>query len=349
MPNTYPEWQFFFPSSSDVLNAWGETKDESEKIRKQESYMRQCFAAATEAAGELDKEIELITIYKFFADKRRIIAKKLNQRNHGEIGIFRQVYAESRNTHDVEITNPLLEDDGLNTPLKKDEGRYADQYLKLKDKFDALYEAKEKVGYDAKEISFPPPCPAYREINIRYKDGKFEIPLSIIKFSAAEGKSNPEELRLYHTNITRIGDAFKVANIYFKNSLKWKEGQQGVEVLYYDLGRLNWWLAQATPCRRGSAATAEILTCAILKYHRQVLYPFREGVSADLEALFAPQADEFASRYENLFARTDEEIASFHNRYSQLMTSPAIQPDLIKGTISDENYRENKGNSPNER
>lgn len=197
-----------------------------------------------------------------------------------------------------------MQDDALNTPLGPI-GRYADQYPKLKKIFDTLFKAKDKTNYEILEVKaeIKELHNDHKKISILYQDTKV-IPLSIIRFCPEKGNQSVC-LVINHTNITQINDVLNLANVIFQDALSWNKQEKSIRKLYFNLGMLSWYLAHATPCVRGSAATTETLIRAILKYHKQPLSPFRQGITWDLKALFTPKATDFANDYVNLFNHLD--------------------------------------------
>jgi avirulence protein len=69
------------------------------------------------------------------------------------------------------------------------------------------------------------------------------------------------------------------------------------------LGELHWWIAQAMPDSRGSAAKAELCVRALAQARGMDLPPFAHGVIPDLEAITRLRED-FVAHYASLFSRT---------------------------------------------
>jgi avirulence protein len=66
------------------------------------------------------------------------------------------------------------------------------------------------------------------------------------------------------------------------------------------LGELHWWLANAAPDERGSAAKAELSVRSIAQSRSMDLPPFKKGVVPDLEAITTPRS-EFTAKYPAMF------------------------------------------------
>ena len=69
------------------------------------------------------------------------------------------------------------------------------------------------------------------------------------------------------------------------------------------LGELHWWLANAMPDERGSAAKAELTVRSIAQSRGIDLPPFASGVVTDLEAMTTPR-EEFVGSYPSMFSRS---------------------------------------------
>jgi len=68
------------------------------------------------------------------------------------------------------------------------------------------------------------------------------------------------------------------------------------------LAQIHWWLSQATPYRRGSAAISDMFTKALFQICGFSTPCWRKGVAPDLEAFCTPLAD-FIDNYPKFFAR----------------------------------------------
>lgn len=66
------------------------------------------------------------------------------------------------------------------------------------------------------------------------------------------------------------------------------------------MGELHWWVANAMPDDRGSAAKTEFTVRSIAQSRGMDLPPFQRGVVPDLEAMTTPRA-EFVEKYSGLF------------------------------------------------
>jgi avirulence protein len=69
------------------------------------------------------------------------------------------------------------------------------------------------------------------------------------------------------------------------------------------LGELHWWLAQAMPDTRGSAAKAELCVRALAQARGMDLPPFAHGVVPDVEAMTRERED-FVGGYARMFSRS---------------------------------------------
>jgi hypothetical protein len=72
------------------------------------------------------------------------------------------------------------------------------------------------------------------------------------------------------------------------------------------VGELHWWLAQAMPYERGSAAIVDMLTKSIFLRRGIQVTPYQRGVVPDLDAFAEPNPKAFAKRYGTLFVETPQ-------------------------------------------
>ena len=103
---------------------------------------------------------------------------------------------------------------------------------------------------------------------------------------------------LVHTDPQHFEKILKLANTLFK---KIKTDNLNEAQLFYTLGEKHWWVVQAMPWLRGSAAIMEIVALGVLKNK------IGEGewvTPPDIEAFCTPDVKEFAQNYANLWRRT---------------------------------------------
>ncbi len=72
--------------------------------------------------------------------------------------------------------------------------------------------------------------------------------------------------------------------------------EKAVASLTFKLAKIHWWLAQATPFERGSAAVVEMLVSALFRFHHLSV---EWSCLPDCKALIEPDVEKFASQYES--------------------------------------------------
>jgi hypothetical protein len=123
-----------------------------------------------------------------------------------------------------------------------------------------------------------------------------------IELTSIEVERDQEVLKAtwWHTSIQNIKPALEEAERLFNEAraLKVSHDQKGLETVIKEVGALHWWLVQACPYQRGSAAIAKMMICALLKYHGIEPGGFGD-IEPDCMALIQ-NPDEFIGNYSNL-------------------------------------------------
>ena len=119
-------------------------------------------------------------------------------------------------------------------------------------------------------------CMAY-QIEVTPKGKETPIQLTRIQpdvFYGVDSSGVPYNVRpgtsWFHTSTKNIEPALKEAERIFKDlpdPQTIEHTAEGLETVMKAVGELHWWLAQACPYRRGSAAIAKMMACAVLKHY----------------------------------------------------------------------------------
>jgi len=107
----------------------------------------------------------------------------------------------------------------------------------------------------------------------------------------------------FHTPVENIQQVLEEASRLFNKvrELKVAHDPEGLEVMMKAVGELHWWLAQASPYQRGSAAIAKMMIYAILNYHGIEPGGFSD-IEPDCIALIQDPT-EFIDNYSKLMVR----------------------------------------------
>jgi|GEM_PF-5456743 len=141
----------------------------------------------------------------------------------------------------------------LTTPLNGAYEKYRDWFVKShKNEWEKIVERGGKVYY---------------QITV-FLNGR-DLPTKLTRIENGIIGYHTPALIWFHTNPENIEIVLKKAKSLFEDLLKMKveHTDQGLEIIMKSVGELHWWLAQACPYQRGSAAIAKMMACAILKYH----------------------------------------------------------------------------------
>jgi hypothetical protein len=205
----------------------------------QARYQKQFMETVQEACKKIDKE-PFDEVLKYIANRRREMAKPSCEE------------AEERNWFGVRRRNP---NDHFHTKMVGPYEKYRDLFLK-----------SDKQGW-----KFDPESLLYQLEFV--PEGK-ETPIRLTSIEMDVDRSSRYETRpvtvWYHTPQENIADVLKEAERIFNKLPDPKtvaHTNAGLEVVMEAVGELHWWLAQACPYERGSAAIAKMMACAVLRHY----------------------------------------------------------------------------------
>lgn len=210
------------------------------------------------AANQEDPQI--LVLYGLLADCRRITGKVLHQPHHSNFGIPRTKGA---------LRTPLGGPGVFRNP-------YANFYYTLRNTFDALPKVKtdDTTG-------------CQHDIVIDDK-----IVTSIVY---KEAKSGEADLFIEHLCVDKaLYDLFnKYIQIEFTNYMQSTDNA----LIIQSIAKLVYYFTLAMPLERGSAATAEMMTAALL-WHKNIMVEYNATLIMDLTAYFSNGIEPFVDQFE---------------------------------------------------
>ncbi|MEJ2045911.1 MAG: XopAH/AvrB family type III secretion system effector [Reinekea sp.] len=227
----------------------------------------------------------------------------------GEIQSFSEIWQAARDWRcERPNCNPRLF--GTTRLIPEDRNRvYAtpltNSYRYVRDKFEGRNDGiLDRVNDDVTEIHFPL-CEKLHGNIIRLTTTVLNTNPSAHRNDEAHRYLNNEAInpfRLSHTDISTVEEILMphIDNL-FENL---KNSHETVPRTMKRLGDLHWWLANAMPDRRGSAAKSEFVIRSIAQAKGIDLPPMKYGLVADIEAMTTSRST-FIKNYSNMFEAPD--------------------------------------------
>ena len=244
--------------------------------------------------GANQDDPQILVLYGLLADCRRITGKVLHQPHHSHFG------------------KPRTKG-GLRTPLGGPgvyRNPYAHFYSLLRNTFDTL----PKVKTDDTTGS---------QHDIVLDD---KIVTSIVY---KEAKSGTADLFIEHLDVDKA--LYDLLNKYIQMEFKNYMQSMDSALIIQSVAKLVYYFTLATPLERGSAATAEMMTAALL-WHKNIMVEYNATLTMDLTAFFSNGIEHFVEQYEKSLAPITNE--SSMSQFDAFNFNPDIfewsdeEPDL---------------------
>lgn len=296
------EWQAFVNKTS-LSQSWS---------TDQKQYAHRCYESVLDAVKELEnKTPSAEELYRFLAAKRRQIVQAANP------------------NEDVSAFGQIRYYKDLHTPIYQNSGSYIDFFERL----NAMYNAH--INHDNQRIQ-PGILKPDGEIDYLKTSCHIEteskseslmlsgftknLPTVLMVYGESKYDTTSyldgDFIHIFHTDPSQFEKIFKCVQDIFDKIID----HQSQDVIK-DIGRIAWYLTQAAPCERGSAAIAEMFVATLFKTAGYSLMPYREQEtkcpSLDLEAIFEPDIEKFADKFADWYKEIKpdlkaEKIATSH-------------------------------------
>jgi hypothetical protein len=257
-------------------------------------YNRHCYASILEATEKMtSNEFNFSKVLDFLALRRRELAFHL-QTSIRRKGMVDTDYGERRDSHIFLCGDKTIE----------------------------MYKEKERTlvtplipHYESYAKRVPPEG---MKIIGRFRHNGKEVNLTEV--TSPSHRHSPQHF--IHTKKAPINDILNEVNMLV---LELESiDHSNIELFCEKIGEIHWWLANAAPWTRGSAAICDMFSKVLFKKYGYQLPRLKKGVMADCEALIEADITAYSQRYISFFKEiptlaTEENLKSTEDNKKQLL------------------------------